>query len=335
MAKKGLLVIVLVVGFMMLSCGGNINKVKNGVFSGYDNTITIGNALENNDTLKGGEWGTAKMDGRDYVTYTVKYSNEQIQATLQKYIKGNSTPNLVATRYFFQEDLSPWYSARTDARLSQVTSMSPEEVEQAYNIFIRSISHPQFKDFFDPFEYPEILKDEYYGPYFMEHIDDLDMSWPKGWYTNIVAPAASDYFSPDYNIQNGMLVGDALERYNRIFSGQRENIELQKEIAATMLRLYSEYGSAQERFKAAEDEYKQIENSDMNPMFTIDSFEIILSFVMNQDDTFTINMLESWTELTLNCLDNLKVRFNAENYRESSNILKIIYEGFTLAPGLF
>jgi hypothetical protein len=58
-----------------------------------------------------------------------------------------------------------------------------------------------------------------------------------------------------------------------------------------------------------------------------------LSFVMNQDDSFTTNMLETYTEVTLNCFNNLKVRFNANNIENAQSILKFVYSPYR--PNLF
>jgi hypothetical protein len=49
----GVIVIGAVITVGLASCGGDVNKVKNGVFSSYDDTITIGEALRNNSTMKG------------------------------------------------------------------------------------------------------------------------------------------------------------------------------------------------------------------------------------------------------------------------------------------
>jgi hypothetical protein len=346
---------VLAVTLVAVSCGGNINKVKNGVFSDYDNTITIGKALENNDTLKGGTWKAVKKDGRDFVTYTVKFTQRQIEEFLQETIRGyEDKPNHGAATKFFSQVLKTWYNYRADKTLPQITSMSPEEINQVYEIFIAAFdqyndtlrkhydSNPKIENFFNPFNdwTGTILKDEYYGPYFIAHKDNLtrELDWPSEERYRMIVIDTTGYLrvSSD-SIQNGMLTGDGLERYDRYFGqfGQSGNIELQKEVAATILRLNSEYESAQARLKAAKDEYDQIQLSDLDPMFTIDDYEIILSFVMNQDGTFTTNMIECWTELTLNCFDNLKVRFLAERSSNDSNILNLIYEGHDFLPRLF
>ena len=63
----------------------------------------------------------------------------------------------------------------------------------------------------------------------------------------------------------------------------------------------------------------------------IDGHEIILSFDMNQDNTLTTNMMKNYTEVTLNCFDNLKVRYNVGNADNAQSILNSIYRGFTPA----
>ena len=82
---KKVIFAVMVIGFLAVSCGGgggNIKKVQNGVFSNYDNTITVGKALENNSILKGGKWKAIEMEGRDYVTYTVRMTGDQVWANI-------------------------------------------------------------------------------------------------------------------------------------------------------------------------------------------------------------------------------------------------------------
>jgi hypothetical protein len=79
---KRVILVVIAIGFLTVSCGGgggNIKKVQNGVFSDFDNMITVGKALENNKYLKGGKWKEVEMNGRKYVTYTVKLTGKQVR----------------------------------------------------------------------------------------------------------------------------------------------------------------------------------------------------------------------------------------------------------------
>jgi len=98
--KKAILVVI-AIGILAVSCGGgsgNIKKVQNGVFNNYDNTITVGKALQNNRILKGGKWEAIKKDGRDYVTYTVRMTGEQVRALLPESLSSTESyrdkPNL-------------------------------------------------------------------------------------------------------------------------------------------------------------------------------------------------------------------------------------------------
>jgi len=209
---------VIAVGFLVVSCGGgggNIKKVQNGVFSDFDNTITVGKALENNKFLKGGKWKAIEMNGRDYVTYTVKLTRSQAEEFMTAILPQKSKPNY-GTASSFYRTLNKWsyYAEKGDAdALAKMTSMSAEEVKQAIDIIK-----------------PEVKSNE-----------------------------------------------------------------------------------------------KYLDKEDIEQMLTINGYEMILSFVMNQDGSFNINMLETYAEVTLNCFKNLKVRFNAQNIKNAQNILDFIY----------
>jgi len=199
---------VIVVGFLVVSCGGgNIKKVQNGVFSNYDNTITVGKAIENNKFLKGGKWKAIEMNGRDYVTYTVKLTKVQREELITGNLIYNgreNKPNYGMALAFWQK-ISSWKNLNADA-LAKKISMSTEEVNQASDI-----------------------------------------------------------------------------------------IEL------------------------------ELKGGEIAQMLTVDGCEMILSFVMNQDGSFTTNMLEVYTEVTLNYFYNLKTRYNAHNIEDAQRILGFIY----------
>jgi hypothetical protein len=76
-------------------------------------------------------------------------------------------------------------------------------------------------------------------------------------------------------------------------------------------------------------EYEERRNNDIEPLLTVDGYTIVLSFVMNQDDTFATNMMEGYTDITLNCFDNLEVKYNSGNSEGAQIILNCIYRGFT------
>ena len=218
---KKVILAAIVIGVLAVSCGGgggNIKKVQKGVFSNYDNTITVGKAIENNSILKGGKWKAIEMEGRDYVTYTVRMTGNQVRALLPESLSSTESyrnkPHYGSAVSFYY-NLSYWRRYNGYER----TSMSAEEIEQAYNIFNAEL-----------------------------------VAYEKG---------------PQSN--------------------------------------------------------------DIKPMLTIDGFEITLSFVMNQDGTFTTNMMETYAEITLNCFNNLKVRYNVGNLKNSQTILNYIYLGFTPA----
>jgi hypothetical protein len=206
------------VGLLVVSCGGgggNIKKVQNGIFPDYDNTITVGKALENSKFLKGGKWKAVEMGGRNYVTYTVKFTGEQIKGFLQEAetIMANYKDRYnYWVAYQFWTNISKWRGASADAnKLAGMTSLSAEEVKQV-----------------------------------------------------------------------------------------------------------------REAFKDIEDSlYKK---DDIEPLLTIDGYELVLSFVMSQDGaTFTPNLIESTTDVTLNCFNNLKVKYHVGDIENNQTILTYIY----------
>jgi len=178
------------------------------VFSNYDNTITVGKALENNKYLKGGKWKEVEMNGRKYVTYSVKFTGKQVRdflAETKSAFDHTSKPNFW-TAWQFNNNLSGFSSGRV------MTTMSAEEINQVRAIF--------------------------------------------------------------------------KEKFNE------------------------------------SDGYKQ---GDIEPLLTIDGYELVLSFIMNQDGTFTTNMIEPTTEVTLNCFNNFKVQYSPGNIESDQSILRYIY----------
>jgi hypothetical protein len=218
---------IIAVGFLAVSCGGgggNIKKVQNGVFSDYDNTITVGKALENNKILKGGKWKAVEIDGRQYVTYTAKLTGEQVMELMIESLSMTAyknKPNLWMAERFYS-NMSRWGRGVGDPqKIANLTSMSNEEIKQLYAI-----------------------------------------------------------------------------------------------IGAKRAGHGGEWAS-----------------EDLEQLLSFDGYEMTLSFVMNQDGTFNTNMLECYTEVTLNCFNNLKVRYNAVNSENSQGILSFIYKVTT--PNFF
>lgn len=152
--KKGLVLTVmfgvaLALGLALVGCGGgggNINKVKNGVFSNYDASITVGKALENNSTMKGGKWAAVKMEGRDYVTYTVKFTPSQVKA-----FTSEDKPNLENTRQFL-ERLRTWnyLSESRFFELDSVTTLTLEQIKELPGIFATAINNRNQTEDIDP-----------------------------------------------------------------------------------------------------------------------------------------------------------------------------------------
>ena len=359
-----LVILVLVIGFLTVSCGGgggNIKKVQNGVFSSYDNTITVGKALENNSTLKGGKWEALEMDGRDYVTYTVRLTGEQVQAILLKSFSSNSfyanKPNYGTAMEFYENALILWFNnVRNATVLARLTSMSAEEVNQARDIFKAELDSynesPERSDFFD---YSGILdrnrsgqiikvNDDFIDPYLLTITPVLVDITPRGRntfsiyrsdlddrYCDIITYSIRGSDTPLLEIEDGNLIGSAKRRFDYRLgdTDYADNTDLLNAIVRTRTKFYNWYVEYHLKYENAMAEWRERRNNDIAPLLTIDAYEVTLSFIMNQDDTFATNMMEGYTEVTLNCLDNLKVRYNAGNSESVQIILSCIYRGFT------
>ena len=346
--KFNLLILLFIITALFASCGGgNINKVKNGVFSSYDNSITIGAALENNADLKGGKWGTVKMDGRDFVTYTVTYTVNQISALLNK-----NNPNLVNAESFLRN-----LSTKNTNSDSPLTIEELNEIRGNINnvINIRNQRPPSedfFRDFRETYYYDNILKDEYYGPWFLSNFDSLYTGYADTSFTRLTEDTAKFFYSFIVNIglssiENGILPDHVLYDYRLRFHflnpnywdmssserrletelAEKKEQELLKDIINSINILYPEYQKASANYQLALNDFEKRKNEDIEPQVIINGFEIILSFVMNLDDTFQINMIEMYSDITLNCLGNRRVRLNTENEENASTILDYIYRG--------
>jgi hypothetical protein len=361
-------------GFLAASCGGgggNIKKVQNGVFSSYDNTITVGKALENNSILKGGKWGTLEMDGRDYVTYTVRLTGEQVRALLlesfSSYYMYADKPNYGTATQFYEDSLILWYNnVRNAAVLTRLTSMSAEEVSQARDIFkvkldaynqaqtqLRQPNRYDFINFsgvidhhFDSGRVLGKMSDDFIDPFLLTikgqvtgnygrvvDSDDLD-----NWIYYVATDGITRMSDPvlgikdgDFDIETSFSTGTGARTYLNYFRNSNfgDNTELFDALIRTRIKYYDRYLKPLPEYENAMAEYEDRRNKDIEPLLTIDGYEIVLSFVMNQDDTFNTNMMEGYTEVTLNSLDDLKVRYNAGNSDSVQIILSCIYRGFT------
>jgi hypothetical protein len=323
---------VLAVVFTVVSCGGgNINKVKNGVFGDYDPSITVGKALENSPKWQGGKWALLEKGGRDYVTYTVTLTLDRYNSTIDL-TNANTAQN-------FYSLLSTWnsYTLRDNGGrdiLDMQTSLTNEEIQELYTIFENIVIDPSLEDLFNPYTDTvgwrgwRMLTDEYYGPWFLEHLNNipgpdgnlLTEDEAKDLYSGIVSAGSIS------DINDGVLTGDSLYRYSYYFSGpgMDKNVELQRDIVNSILRVYTD----KEKYQAILEETKARNSQKLNdePMVTWESFEYVFSFVINQDGaTFDTNMMEAYLNVTLNCFDNLKAWYLADKSVEQSTILGMIY----------
>ena len=356
-----ILSLILLMGFIAASCGGgggNIKKVQNGVFSTYDNTITVGKALENNSVLKGGKWEALEMEGRDYVTYTVRLSGSQLQELLIKSLPSvswyNNKPNY-GTAMEFYDTLSTWMqNARNPTILARLTSMSAEEVNQAHSIFKAELdsynNSPERIDFFDFSGIRDRvgqgyrINDNFIDPYLLTITPALVDITPRGRntfpilridrddrYYDIITESILWSDEPALEIEDGNFTGSTKLRFNSRFGNTdyADNTDFLNALIHTRTKFYNWYVEYHLNYESAMAEWRERRNKDIDPLLTIDAYEITLSFVMNQDDTFATNMMESYTEVTFNCLNNLEVRYNAGNSESVQIILSCIYRGFT------
>jgi len=355
---KKAIITVITIGILAVSCGGgggNIKKVQNGVFSNYDNTITVGKAIENNRILKGGKWDTLQKDGRDYVIYTVRMTGEQVRALLPESLSSTESyrnkPNL-GTASSFYGNLAFW--TRNTGYAEIQTSMSVEEIRQVHNIleayFDSYNQQPNVDNFFDTSGIiesfnaygPYKMHDDFIDPYLqtiMGKVTDLSfrMLGVINSYTlneqisRIVTDDIWQFVNPpSLQIENGRLTGEAGSLFRRSFTDTNyaDNTDLMDALVRTRTKFFDWFIKSLEEYDKAKAVYQERQRNDIEPLITIDGHEIILSFVMNQDDTFTTNMMESYTEVTLNCFNNLKVRYNAVNTENPESILNNIYRGF-------
>jgi len=349
---------VLAIGFLAVSCGGggNVSRVKNGVFSGYDNSITVGKALENNRNLSGGKWESKEIGGRQYVAYTVTITGSRLRQMISAAIENGwgaaGTESAAHPAYrigsYFTYKLSRWQELSPE-KLAATTSMSADDVRQAYAIFedkIRDQHNALPENIWatfdeDPFirnSSGRCLKDKYYGQWFLDNRDAevINSSWPYDRmlaYSFIVTSAVVSG-EPENWVKDGMLAERSLDELRRLLA-MFENPDaetLNREIAASILQYNADYQKAQERLQSLNDDYYI--GLEENPMLTIDSFEAVISFLMNEDKTFTPNMVEVYTEVTLDCYNGLKVRFNPYNTSNKEYILDYIYKDEVFTPDL-
>ena len=139
----------------------------------------------------------------------------------------------------------------------------------------------------------------------------------------------------DLQIENGIFTSYLQSYFDNMFGNSKytNNTDFINALIRTRTKYYNWYVKAKAEYENALAEWRERQENDMAPVITIDGFEIVLSFVMNQDDTFSVNMMETYTDVTLNCFDDLEVRYNAGNSDNAQNILNYIYRGFR--PDLF
>jgi len=312
---------VIAVGFLAVSCGGgggNINKVKNGVFPDADSTITVGQAFANDATLKGGEWKAYNNEGREIVSYTVKFSPQQINAQRNR---DNERPNFAVARQIFTlKNLGGW-----DYIFQRLQPLEKEEQQQfkvAFDpAYEKATFTPQLTDFFNArTEYSK-----YFDPWIMEHLDSFSYVGSGNLVDRDYIIGKTLEFIRHYN-EYGQ---DSDYAYRRSFkSGYDINYEGVPEFETALKNTAEKYAEqhriASEKLEAAK---KELESKDIDPLITVNRGSITFFFVMDQanKDAFNIGGMYFEEDLTLNFFNNKKVTWELE-YTTPNKILEYIYK---------
>jgi hypothetical protein len=244
-------------------------------------------------------------------------------------------PNYGVAKEFLNK-LAIWrgLSGKTEL-LESITSITAEEINQALDIIKKKLEayeerpkEPEFKEFsnnlgmMDP--YLIKIKEE-------NKIYDNNIPF---WIDLILRNSISygDYTPMNIDIENEMLTGNTKKTFDRFFGDTiYANDSAFIDAIINTRKKYYEWRLL--KYIKPLEEYDERRKNDIESLLNIDGFKITISFIMNIDDSFDINMMETYTEVTLNCLNNLKVYFNAGNSENAGNILNYIYRGFT--PKIF
>jgi len=308
---------VISIGFLAVSCGGgNVNKVKNGVFPDIDSTITVGQAFANDATLKGGNWKAYKNEGREIISYTVQFKPSQINALRNR---DNERPNFaVANQIFSIKNLIGW-----DYIFERLQPLEKEEQQQFITVFEPAYEKVAFSYQIEDFFNEEYSK--YFDPWLMEHLDSFSYvhDGTSVERDNVIINTFS--FIEAYN-KFGQNFNSA---YLRSFgSGYTVNYsgvpEFETALENTAAKYNELYRIAEEKFETAKKEW---ESKDIEPLITVNRGSITFFFVMDQanKDAFNIGGMYFEEDLTLNFFNNKKVTWELE-YTTPKKILEYIYK---------
>ena len=304
---KRVIWVVIAVGFLAVSCGGgggNINKVKNGVFSSVDSTITVGQAFANDATLKNGKWEAYEKDGREIVSYTVKFSQQQINA-----MRNNEKPNFaIADKLFTTKNMVGW-----DFIFQRLQPLDKEEQQQFKTAFESAFEPLRIKPSLN-----EAQKDYtvYFDSWLIDHLDDFVTN-----YRNKITAVSYliEVISKNYK---KMETPDVWYEYKQHFVNYGfGSPELETALKNSMVNY------AEVVVKNHEARLKEWETTDIKPLVTVNGGSIAFFFIMDQadKDAFNVGGLYFEEELTLNCFNNKKVTWELE-YTTPNKILEYIYK---------
>ena len=306
---------VIAVGFLAVSCGnGNIKKVQNGVFPDIDSTITVGQAFANDAILKGGEWKAYEKDGREIVSYTVKFSPQQINAQRNR---DNEKPNFaVANQIYRVKNIGGW-----EYIFERLQPLDKEEQQQFKTAF-----EPAFEPLRRKPDLESLLADysEFLDPWILRNADNFESMWGKDNLDNVIYKCMQVIDANYENINN-----DPQKWYNYwyIFGSSDHNYYQNPEFETALRNSMPKYANvrkdAEERLPAAINAW---ENTDIKPLVTVNGGSITFFFVMDQadKDAFNIGTMYFEEDLTLNCYNNIDVTWELE-YTTPKKILEYIY----------
>jgi hypothetical protein len=309
---RRVIVAVFAVGFLAVSCGGgNVKKVQNGVFKSVDSTITVGQAFANDATLKGGAWKAYKNDGRQIVSYTVKFSPQQINAQRND---NKERPNFaVANQIIRARNFFGW-----DNIFQRLKPFEKEEQQQFQTTFESAYkevasSTPQLSDYFTGFADYSI----YLDPWIMERLDSFSYgSSPKS--KDDIISAINDFIE----VHNRSAFGYAYTRFF-VYTNYDGISEFETALKNTVANYNESYRIAKEKLENAQEEW---ESKDIDPLVTVNKGSVAFFFVMDQanKDAFNIGGMYFEEDLTLNFYNNKKVTWEQE-YTTPNKILEYIY----------
>jgi hypothetical protein len=318
---KRVILTVIAVGFLAVSCGGgggNVNKVQNGVFSSADSTITVGQAFANDARLKGGTWKAYEKDGREIVSYTVKFTPQQINAQRNR---DNERPNFaVAHQIFSIKNLGGW--EYIFQRLQPFEKEEQQQFKTTFESAYKEAAHtPEISDFFD------YLKDysTYLDPWILERIDSFSSKYGSLGRDNVLSTVMS--FITTYNYDSIPSNKGNFNYASYSFKYDSLNYADAPEFETALINSAANYDVqyiiAKEKLENAK---KELEGKDIDPLVTVNGGSIAFFFVMDQanKDAFNIGGMYFQEDLTLNFYNNKKVTWELE-YTTPNKILEYIY----------